>query len=329
MEKINYPKKVKIVELLLRDGIQNERKTMLTKAKLFFAKQFTEIGFQEIEIGSFAHPKYIPQHNDIEKLLKSFYELKFEKRPLLKAFTTTLKAVERAVKTKKEGYGPDKIAFVIAASEPHNIVNINRDWKTFFKEIPKFIGLAKDNNIEIYAEFTATFGCPITKKKVPFENSYFLIDKLLPMGIDGIIPCDTTGEATPNMVYKYYSELRKRYSSQNVHWAHFHNNRGIANTNCFAAIQAGVTNLEASLGGIGGQPAFIVNGVPGLGTGRSYTESSFNGNAPTEDLVVMLEGMGINTGLSVEKLLETGNILEDVLERTLHSYSIKTGSFYK
>lgn len=329
MGKINYPKKVKIVELLLRDGVQNERKMMPTKTKLFFAKQFAEIGFQEIEIGSFAHPKYLPQYNDIEKLLESFYESKLEKKPLLKAFTTTLKAVERAVKAKKEGYGPDKIAFVIGASEAHNIVNTNKDWKNILKEIPKFIELAKDNDIEIYAELTATFGCPITKRRVPFENSYFLIDKLLPMGIDGIIPCDTTGEATPDRAYKYYSELRKRYPNQNVHWAHFHNNRGIANANYLAAMQAGVANLETSLGGIGGQPAFIVNGVPGLGTGRSYTKSKFNGNASTEDLVIMLDGMGINMGLCIKKLLETGNILEDVLERTLYSYSIKTGPFDK
>lgn len=325
---MKYPKKIKITELLLRDGLQNESKTMMTNAKLFFAKQFSAIGFQEIEIGSFAHPKYMPQYNDIEQVLKRFHTLDVSNRPKLKAFTTSVKAVERAIETVKKGFGPDKIAFVIGASEAHNKVNLKRDWNSFFREIEKMIVLSKNASVEIIAEITTTFGCPITKERVPFENSYFLIDKLLSMGIKEIIPCDTTGEATPEIVYEYYSELRKRYPNQNVHHAHFHNNRGIASANFLAAIQTGVDHIETCLGGIGGQPAFMVDGVPGLGTGKRYTTSDFNGNTSSEDMVVMLDGMGIETGLDIDLLLETGNILEEVLDRELYSYSIKTGRFY-
>ena len=327
--KMQYPNKIKITELLLRDGIQNEKKTMHTNAKLYFAKQFSNIGFQEIEIGSFAHPKYQPQYNDIEDLLMLLNKLNLQKKPILKAFTTTRKAVERAVETKKKGYAPDKIAFVIGASEEHNKVNLKRNWKESFEDIIKMKEIADEVDLELIGEITATFGCPITKKYVSFENSYYVIDKLLEMGILEIIPCDTTGEATPELVYEYYSELRKRYPNQNVHHAHFHNNRGIASANLLAAIQTGVNHIETSLGGIGGQPAFMVDGVPGLGTGKRYTASDFNGNTSTEDIVVMIEGMGIKTGLDVDLLLETGNILEEVLERPLYSYSIKTGKFYK
>jgi hydroxymethylglutaryl-CoA lyase len=327
--KMIYPKKVKITELLLRDGLQNEKKTIPTETKLYFAKQFTRIGFSEIEIGSFAHPKYLPQYNDIEKILHDYHKYNLQNKPILKAFTTTVKAVERAVDTYKNGYGPDKIAFVIAASEEHNKINLKRDWKESFADIQKMVDIVRNIGLEIIAEITTTFGCPITKQYIPFENSYNIIDKLLEIGIKEIIPCDSTGEATPKIVYDYYSELRRRYPNQNVHHAHFHNNRGIAAANILAAMQTGVDHIETSIGGIGGQPAFIVDGVPGLGTGKRYTKSAFNGNTSTEDIVVMLEGMGIDTGLDVDLLLETGNILEEILERQLYSYSIKTGKFFK
>ena len=326
--KTQCPRKVKITELLLRDGIQNENRTMPTNAKLFFARQFSNIGFEEIEIGSFAHPYYLPQYRDIEDLLRLFYELNLEHKPTLKALTTTRKAVERAVHAKENGYGPDKIAYIMSASEEHNKINIKRDWETTFKELQDIVDLARDSDLEMIVELCTVFGCPITKRRVPFENSHHLIDKLLKMGFTEIIPCDTTGEATPEIVYEYYSQLRSRYPDQNVHHAHFHNNRGVAAANFYAALQAGVDHIETSLGGIGGQPSFMVDGVPGLGTGKRYTASDFNGNTSTEDMVVMLDGIGIDTGLDIDLLLETGNILEEVLGRQLHSYSIKTGRFY-
>jgi len=323
------PRKVKITELLLRDGLQNERKTMPTLAKLFFAKQFAEIGFQEIEIGSFAHPLYLPQYRDIDELLQLFTAVSPERRPILKALTTTKKAVERAVESKQKGNLLDKIAYIISCSEEHNKVNLKQDWAKTFRGLPEMLSLARENGLEFVAELCTVFGCPITKRKVPFENSYRLIDELINMGITEIIPCDTTGEATPEVVYEYYTELRRRYPNQNVHNAHFHNNRGVASTNFFSALQAGVASIETSLGGIGGQPAFLVDSVPGLGTGKRYTTSDFNGNTSTEDMVVMMDGMGIDTGLDIPKLLNVGNVLEEVLERQLYSYSIKTGMYYK
>ncbi len=322
------PKIVRITELLLRDGIQNEKRTISTDAKLFFAKQFAKIGFEEIEIGSFAHPYYLPQYRDIEELLKRFSELDLERKPKIKALTTSLRAVERAAKTKEKGYPPDKIAYIISSSEDHNRVNIRKDWESTFDELGEMIRISRDFELEIIVELCTVFGCPVTKKKVSFENSFNLIERLLDMGITEVIPCDTTGEATPEIVYNYYSELRRRFPVQNVHHAHFHNNRGVAAANFYAALQAGVDHIETSLGGIGGQPAFIVDGIPGLGTGKRYTSSDFNGNTSTEDMVVMLDGMQIETGLDIDSLLETGNVLEDVLDRQLYSYSIKTGRYY-
>jgi len=326
--KSNFPGRVKITELLLRDGIQNECRTMPTEAKLYFARKFTEMGFQEIEIGSFAHPKYLPQYRDIEDLLKAYFSLGYRKRPIIKALTTTKRAVTRAIDSKQKGYGPDKIAYILSASEEHNKVNIKRDWDQVFNDLPAMLASSRDNGMEMIAELCTVFGCPIKKQRVPFENSFRLIDRLLEQGFTEIIPCDTTGEATPDVVFNYYTELRRRYPEANVHHAHFHNNRGVAAANFFAAIYAGVDHIETSLGGIGGQPAFIVDGVPGLGTGKSYTASDFNGNTSTEDMVVMLDGMGIETGIDLKLLLETGNILEELLGRQLYSYSIKTGPYY-
>ena len=322
------PRRVGITELLLRDGLQNEKRTMPTKSKLFFARKFAEIGFREIEIGSFAHPHYLPQYRDIEELLRMFHELDLDKKPILKALTTTRKAVERAIQSKKNGYPPDKLAYIISSSEEHNKINIKRDWNTTFTEFEDIANIARNSGLDIIVELCTVFGCPISRRRVPFENSFRLIDRLLKIGINEIIPCDTTGEATPEIVYEYYSELRKRYPDQNVHHAHFHNNRGVAAANFYAALQAGVDHIETSLGGIGGQPAYIVDNVPGLGTGKRYTASDFNGNTSTEDMVVMLDGIGIQTDLDIDLLLETGNILEEVLGRQLHSYSIKTGKFY-
>lgn len=149
------------------------------------------------------------------------------------------------------------------------------------------------------------------------------------MGIDEATPCDTTGEASPDRVYEFYIRLREKFPNENVHMAHFHDSRGMALANYLAALMAGVTILEASLGQLGGQPAFIVDGVPGIGTGHNYTPSDIVGNASTEDLLVMLDEMGIDTGVDIDQVLELGRILERSLGRELRPYCTKTGRIPK
>jgi hydroxymethylglutaryl-CoA lyase len=158
------------------------------------------------------------------------------------------------------------------------------------------------------------------------------MERGLDIGIRKFTPCDTTGESNPLRTYEYMSTLVDRfgkYDDISFKVAHFHDARGMGLVNYLAAILAGADIIEASLGQLGGQPAFIVDGVPGIGTGPLYTDSDIVGNASTEDVVVMLDEMGIDVGVDVDKVLQLGRVLEWVLGRSLRPYCTKSGRVIK
>lgn len=322
---MNLPKKVELCELLARDGFQNFNRVIPTATKVFFINEAAKAGFKTVEVTNFSHPDYLPQHRDAEEVLK---RIKRVPGVTYKCYGMTDKAFERAVKAKEGGYGPDVMAFTISASPAHNRRNANRTHEEYYQQIPRWVKMAHSVGIKVNAAIASVFGCPITGP-VPMENTFRIIDKCLSLGVDECTPCDTTGEASPDRVYQFYTRLREMFPRENVHMAHFHEARGMALANYLAALQAGVTKLEASLGQLGGQPAFIVDGVPGLGTGPNYCPSDLVGNGSTEDLVVMLDEMGIETGVDVDRVLELGRILEWCLETSLRPYTTKSGRIPK
>jgi hydroxymethylglutaryl-CoA lyase len=324
------PEKVTMLELLLRDGLQHSHKVVPTETKVWFADQMVKAGYRYIEVTNFAHPKLLPQCRDAEETLKQVSALESVKKAdvHLKCYGMTVKAFERAAECKQRGYGPTSVAFTISAEDLHGCRNSGRTRQEYFKEIPQMVRIAQENGILIDMAIACTFGSPCAGP-IPIENTFELMDRGLDLGIRRFTPCDTSGESNPRRSYEYMAALVDRYGRYDdqlkYRIAHFHEARGMSIANTVAAIQGGARIVEASLGSGGGQPSFIVNGVPGIGTGPIYTNSFEVGNCSTEDVLVALDEMGIATGVDVDRALELGRLFEWVMEKTLPVWTTKAG----
>ena len=323
--KLQLPKKVNFTELFARDGLQNETSFMSTDAKIYYINKASELGFQCVEVTNFAHPTYMPQFRDAEEVLK-----RIDRKPgvVYKCYGMSDKAIERAVKAKEEGYGPDVLAFTFSMTESHSLRNAGRTHAEYWKQIPGWVKILHSAGIKADFAMAGVFGCPI-EGCVPIERPLEFIERALEMGLDSATPCDTTGEASPDRVYEFYTRLREKFPKEDVHVAHFHDSRGMSMANYLTALTAGVTHIETSIGQLGGQPAYMLDGVPGIGTGLNYCPSDIVGNGSTEDALVMLDEMGIETGIDIDGVLELGRVLEWSLGRDLRPYTTKTGRIPK
>jgi len=325
-----YPKRVEMLELLLRDGLQHATKRVPTEAKLWYADQFMKAGYKKMEVTNFGVPRYLPQTADAEEMLKRISELQSvkENKPELKVYCMTKRAFERAAECAQQGYPPTSAAFTISTEDLHGRRNSGRTRKEYLKEIPEFIKIAQENGFDIDMAIACVYGSPCAGP-VPIENTFELIDWGLDHGIKRFTPCDTTGESNPRRSYEYMAALVDRYGQYDdeitYRVAHFHEARGMSLANTLAAVQAGATIIEASLGLGGGQPAFMVDGIPGLGSGPIYTNSWEVGNCPTEDVLVMLDECGIETGIDIDRMLQLGRVFEWTMERSLHCWTTKAG----
>jgi hydroxymethylglutaryl-CoA lyase len=324
------PKKVQMLELLPRDGLQHATKVIPVETKLWFIDQFIQAGYTAIEVTNFAHPRFMPQHNDAEELLRRVWQLDAVKQGKvhLKCYGMTRRAFERAAETAQKGYPPHCVAFTISAEDLHGRRNSARTREEYFKEIPEFVRIARENGFDIDMAIACVYGSPCAGP-VPINNTIELMERGLELGISRFTPCDTTGESNPLRTYECMSALVDRFGKYDeeisFRVAHFHDSRGMALANYVAAILAGANIIETSLGQAGGQPAFIVDGIPGVGTGPLYTNSDIVGNAATEDVLVMLDEMGIDVGVDIDRVLQLGRVLEWVLEQSLRPYCTKSG----
>jgi hydroxymethylglutaryl-CoA lyase len=162
------------------------------------------------------------------------------------------------------------------------------------------------------------------QKAIEFTRRWFDI------GVTDVEHADHDGSASPDRVYKYFSMLLESVDNPQKQIAHFHTTRGWGMANVLAALQAGMTNFESTLGGIGGQPANFVDGIPVTGTGEYYyKDAGAVGLVQTEDMVVMMDEMGIDTGLDIDKVIETGKMVERIVGRRLRSEAIRNGRIPK
>jgi hydroxymethylglutaryl-CoA lyase len=323
------PKKVTMVEILLRDGLQHATKVIPTETKLWFADQFIRAGYEVIEVTNFSHPRLLPQTRDAEDLLKRMWELEAVKegKVHLKCYGMTKRAFERAAQSAQAGYSPHTVAFTISAEDLHGRRNSGRTREEYFQDIPGFVKIARGNGFDIDMAIACVYGSPCAGP-VPIENTIDLMEQGLDLGIRNFTPCDTTGECNPLRAYEYMSALVDRFGKHDevkFRVAHFHEARGMSIANTVAAIMAGARVVETSLGSLGGQPAFMVDDVPGIGTGPIYTNSCEVGNASTEDVLVALDEMGIGVGVDIDKMLQLGRVLEWVLGQSLHVWTTKAG----
>jgi len=333
MSLLQYPKKVSLGEITVRDGFQHEEKYIPVDAKLWISEQLILAGFKRIEVTNFGNPRGMPQVKDADEIFKRIRKSKKIAHLIddveITAVTIREKAVERAIEARKQGYGPDRILFMVSTSQAHHKVNSGILLEPYWKMCEKYIPMAHDAGMKVCGTVSTIWGCPIAgptelKKAVEFTQRW------LDIGADDIEHADHDGSAPPNKVYEYFSMILNAIPDPAKHIAHFHVTRGWGLANVLAALQAGITNHESTLGGIGGQPANFVDGVPVAGTGEYYyTDPSIAGLVSTEDMVVMMDEMGIETGIDIDKVLSIGRTVEKIVGRRLRSECVHTGRIPK
>ena len=325
---LNLPKKVDLSELVAREGPQHHEKFISTEAKVWMIHATIDCGFKRLEVTNFANPRYLPQFRDAHEVMK---RIDREKRQgvEISAITITERAVQEAVKARQEGYGPDRILTMISTSEAHNLRNASMTHAEHWRKIEEWIKLAHDNGMKFNGCVSTIWGCPI-KGPMPINLGWEFAQKLLNMGADDIEHADHDGQATPDNVYRYFSEVLDKMPDSAKHIFHHHVTRGWGLANVLAAMQAGVIRFESSFGGIGGQPANFLDDCPVPGTGKYYyTDPIQTGLVSTEDMVVMLDEMGVEHGLNVDKVLETGRVIERIFNQRLRSQCVTSGRIPK
>jgi hydroxymethylglutaryl-CoA lyase len=330
---MNYPKNVTIGDITVRDGFQHEEKYIPTEAKLWLTEELALSGFKHIEITNFGNPKGMPQFADADDLFKMIRKSKRIAHLLpeskFTAVTIREKAVERAIEARKQGYGPDRILLMVSTSESHQRKNSGLTIEEYFKMAEKYVPMAREAGLLVNGTVSTIWGCPLEgptemSKAVDFSRRWFDV------GATDIEHADHDGSASPDRIYRYFSMLMDAFQDPSKHIVHLHTLRGWGLANVLAALQAGMTNYESTMGGIGGQPANFVDGVPVSGTGEYYYKDPLHvGLVSTEDMVVMMDEMGIETNLDIDRILETGNMVERIVGRKLRSETINQGRIPK
>lgn len=296
---MRLPSEVILCEVGLRDGLQNEKKILQTMDKLDLARRLIDAGFKVIELGSFVSPKAVPQMADTDEL---FLKLDQIGGIEFRALVANKKGVERAIKC-----GCRKVKLNVSASRKHNLANLNRTPEESVAAFGEMVDLASQHDIEVSGSISMPFGSP-WEGQVPLEDVRNIIDAYLKVGVTEISLSDASGMAVPNQVYRICSKLQEEYP-QVKWWLHFHNTRGMALANILAAMQAGITRFDSSFAGLGGCPF-----VPGAA-----------GNVSTEDLVHMLDEMGIKTGIDLEKIIDLAKRVRHLVGHDTDSYILKAG----
>lgn len=324
--KIELPKKINIIDITMRDGLQNEEKFLPLEGKLHIAEKLIDAGVKKIEVGSMSHVKYVPQFRDIDDLMRAL-----PKRDDVEYTVLALnkKAVERVVKLLEEGIKIDRVLTgQLATSEAYAKKNMNRTHEELFLEAEKNVKLLHDAGVKkVVGNIGTIFGCPI-QGEIPIEKAYEFADRMFQIGFDEIEHSDPDGKATPKDILEYFSVVLEKYPDPSKHSFHIHDIRGTGIAGYYAAMMAGIINFDCTIGGIGGQVANFMDGLPIKGTGEYYFEARRTGLVSTEDFTTMVNEMGIETGIDHKKLYKLGLELEKMLGKELHSFtsSVKNNS---
>ncbi|MCB9463326.1 MAG: hydroxymethylglutaryl-CoA lyase [Candidatus Eisenbacteria bacterium] len=295
----SYPERVRIVEVGPRDGLQNEALPVPTETKVAYVDALSAAGFGEIEVTSFVHPKLVPQLADASAVLAGI-----ERRPgvVYSALVPNPKGLERAVEA-----GVDRIAVFTAASETFNQKNINA---TIAESIDRFRPVmdgARAAGIPVRGYVSTAFVCPF-EGEIPVGKAVDVIEQLLDLGVDEISIGDTIGAAVPLQVHRLLEALGPILPLPQT-TMHFHDTRGTGLANVLASLEHGVAAFDAASGGLGGCPF-----APGA-----------SGNLATEDLVYLLHGLGIQTGLDPAALRKASDVIELALGWRLPSRVRRAG----
>ena len=294
----DLPVRISMREVGPRDGLQNES-PVSTAAKVELVDLLSGTGVRRIEAVSFVSPRAIPQMADADEVWASMARAS---GVVYSALVPNLRGALRALDA-----GCLDIETVVSASDTHNRANLNRSTAESLDEIAEVIALAHSRGAVCHVTVATAWGCPY-EGDVPVSRVVEVARRAVADGADGLSFGDTTGMATPTRVIALVGETRMVLPSVPLN-LHFHNTRGAALANVFAALQLGVADFDASVGGLGGCPY-----APGA-----------SGNVASEELVHMVEDMGVETGIDLEALIEVAREAERIVGRELPSQVLRAG----
>lgn len=300
---MNFPKRINLSEVGLRDGLQNESVSLDVSQKYSLLSSIIESGFKTIEVGSFVRPDRVPTMANSEDLFNYINAHPVASNIELRALIPNARGLDRAIECKCPC-----IKIGVSASAVHNMKNYNRTPEESIGSFVKIFEKAKENNVEVIGTVQMAFGSP-WDGAIPDKTIFGIVDRYQENGIKRVGLGDTASMANPKAVYRLISILKDRYPD--IHFkAHFHDARGLGLSNVLAGLMCGLEEFDSAFAGLGGCP-FVPNAA---------------GNIATEDLVNLMNEMGIETGISIERCLQTGIQVEKMVGHKGRSAVLHAGT---
>lgn len=286
---MNLPKKIKLVEVGPRDGLQNEPAIVPVDVKVALVDRLTEAGFSDIEVTSFVSPKWVPQMADNAEVMA-----KIQRRPAVvySALVPNMRGFESAHAARV-----DEIVIFTAASEAFAQKNINCSIAESIARFASVVQAAKTHSIKVRGSISCSLGCPY-QGEVPIAAVADVVQRLKELGVDEIDVADTIGVGTPGRVSAVMEAAAKIFPADHLA-GHFHDTYGMAIANIVASMQIGISSFHSSVSGLGGCP---------------YAKGA-TGNVASEDVLYLMHGLGIETGVNMDKLRAAGKFISDYLGR--------------
>jgi len=295
------PGSVRIREVGPRDGFQNEPEVIATEEKVRLIGMLADCGLRRLEVSAFVRADVIPQLADAEQVLSA---VEPREGVAYSVLIPNQRGLDRALAHRERFH---EVSVFLSASETHNRKNVNRSVEESLHGLEATIASAREQGLRCEGVIAVSFGCPY-EGQVPPERVFSIAERLAAAGCEEVGFGDTTGMANPRQVGEFFTAARERLDGVEL-TAHFHNTRGQGLANVLAALERGIDSFESAFGELGGCP------VPPGSTG----------NISTEDLVSMLEEMGIDTGVNLERLIEASRAVQEVLGRPLGAHVLRAG----
>jgi len=333
------PRKITIGDITVRDGFQHLEKFVSTRAKIFYLEELIFAGCRNIEVTNLGNPFLMPQFSDAEELLKHLRSDRFKERCarkgidytdiVLTAITIREPSVDRAIRLRQQGIGPDRVLMMVSTEEEHHFANSGTTLPNYWQEAERCIRKCHDAGIRMCGTVSTIWGSPIGGS-TQLQDAVEFTKRWLEIGADDIEHADHDGSASAPQVYRYFSMILDAMPDTRLHIAHFHETKRVASASVLAALQAGITHFEATMGGMGGQPANFLDDCPVKGTGAYYYEDPrYVGLICLEDLLVQIDEMGIDHGYDVDRILWLGRQLERTVGHRLRSEAVINGRTLK
>ncbi len=290
---ITYPRQVRLIDVGPRDGLQNEKSPVPAEVKIGLVHRLQQAGLKEIEVTSYVSPKWVPQMADNHEVMSGI-----ERQPGVRysVLTPNLKGYEASLADR-----PDEVVVFGSASEAFSQKNINCSIAESIERFAPVVEAARAQGIAVRGAMSCTVGCPYEGEVAP-ERVAYLAGLLKGIGVQRVDVADTIGVGTPLKVQRAVEATLQHFALDDVS-GHFHDTYGQALSNTLAALQMGVWNFQSSVAGLGGCP---------------YAKGA-TGNVATEDVVYLLHGLGIDTGIDLDRLIDAGAYVSDFLGRKPNS----------